>query len=98
MLDKNECQDIANKLLDQIEQFNFSIIGNSNWTDLFTMVDPKKIKIEHLNFADSLETFTRCITNISKVRIDSERFQGQIGPYFEKRLSENRIQSKTIFD
>jgi hypothetical protein len=96
MPNENERQDIASQLFCQLYQLNFPIFGNLNWTELFIIVDPAKIKIEYLNFANSLEAFTQCIINISKIFLDCSRFQEKIKDYFEKRISNGRIQSKMI--
>lgn len=94
--DKNECQDIAEKLLCRLHQLSSPINGNSSWTEIFTIVDPAKIDIKYLDLANSLETFTRCISNISKVLLHSEDFQMKIKGYFEERISKDHIHSKLI--
>lgn len=94
--DKNECQDIAEKLLDRLYQFGSPINGNSSWTEVFTILNPAKIDIHYLNLTNSLDTFTRCISNISKVLLHYEDFQTKIKDYFEERISKDHIHSKVI--
>ena len=96
MSDRNECQDIAEKLLYRLHQLSSPINGNSSWAEIFTIVDPAKIDIKYLDLANSLETFTRCISNISKVLSECEYFQMKIKGYFEERISKDHIHSKLI--
>lgn len=92
--DKSQRQDIANDLLDQLEKLNLPIVGNSNWIDLFIIVDPTKIKIEHLNLINSLKTFIICIIKLSKVLTDHNNFVKKMADYFEDRISQGYIPGK----
>ncbi len=71
-------EDIANKILLQLSRLEQPIIANSNWTDLFTMVNPQEIKINYLNLAASFETLIISITKISRVLKDYHRFEKQL--------------------
>jgi hypothetical protein len=87
-------QDIANELLDQLYKLDQSVFGDPNWTDIFTIMDPTKIKIEHLNLTDSLEAFIIGIIKISKVLSDYSHFEEQIAYYFENRVLHGCMQGK----
>lgn len=94
MFDINQCQDIAYQLLCQLHRLNFPIVGNTNWTALFTMIDPAKIEIKHLDLVDLLEVFIQCMNNISEVVLDDDPFQQPIKDYFDQRISEDHIRGK----
>ena len=87
----------AYKILSRLHKLNQPIFGDVNWTDLFTMIDPTKININHLNLTNSIETFIICITKISKVLIDSSTFEKDIDTYLENRILPNCIESKMIY-
>lgn len=56
----------ANKLLSRLCKLGETIYGDTNWTDLFTMIDLTKSKINYFNLTNSLETAIMCITKASK--------------------------------
>lgn len=92
--DEIQRQDIANELLYQLHKLEQPVYANSNWTDLFTIVDPHKIEINHLSLTNSFETFIICITKISKVFTDYVHFEKEITTYFENRVLDGYMQSK----
>lgn len=94
MFDKNQCEDIAYQLLCQLHRLNFPIVGDSNWTELFTMIDPAKIEIKYLDLVDSLEAFIQCMKHISKVLLEDNRFQRSIKDYFDQRISKKHIRGR----
>ena len=96
MDDKNQSQDIAYRLLCQLHHLKFPIVGDSNWTEIFNIADPAKIDIKYLNLANSLETFIRCVSSISKVLLDCSQLQKQMRDYFEERISKGDIRGNSI--
>jgi hypothetical protein len=91
-------QDIANEILLQLSSLDQPIIANSNWTDLFTMVDSQQIKIHHLNLAASFETLILCITKISEVLKDYHYFEKQLAiPVFYDYLPSKSINFSSIY-
>ncbi len=99
--DEKQRQGIANELLLQLFTLEQPIFGNSNWPDLFTIVNPDTIEINHLNLAASFETFILCITKIARILNGPQHFEEQIVACFENRVLYNHLQSKlrnhTIF-
>ncbi len=92
--DENQRQDMANELLHQLHKLDQPIFGNSNWTDLFTMVHPTKIDINQLNLTDSFKTLITCVTKVSKVLTDYSNFEENIADYLENRILNNCLQGK----
>jgi hypothetical protein len=86
----------AYKTLSRLHKINLPIFNDVSWTDLFTMIDPTKIDINHLNLTNSIETFVTCISKISKVLIDSTTFEKDMDTYLENRILTNCIEGKTI--
>jgi hypothetical protein len=70
------------------------IFSNFNWTDIFTIVDPNKIEINHLNLASSFEIFIICITKISKVLSNPNDFEKKMITYFDNRIYGDYMQGK----
>lgn len=89
-------QEIANELLQQLHKQQQPLSINSNWTDLFTLVDPEIINIKQLDLADTFESFISCITKISTVLQVHHQFEQDISDYFENRVFYNHLQSKSI--
>jgi hypothetical protein len=94
--DEKQRQGIANELLFQLFTLEQPIFGNSNWTDLFTIVNPATIEINHLNLAASFETFILCITKIARILKGPQHFEEQIVTCFENRVHYNHLQSKLL--
>jgi hypothetical protein len=92
--DENQRQIMAYELLDQLYKLDQPIVGNSHWTDLFTLINPTKIDVNQLNLIDSFETFIICIKKISQVLPNDSAFEVHIVDYLENRISNNYLQSK----
>lgn len=87
-------QDLACKLLSKLYRLEHIIIGDTNWTDLFLMVSPKQIVINHLELTNSFQTFYICISKISRVLSHAHVFRNQINDFFENQVSKDRLQGK----
>jgi len=94
--DKKQRQDVANELLQQLYNLEQPLSMNSNWIDLFRIVDPQIIDIKHLNLAVTFESFIMCITQISTVLQIHHQLEEQIGDYFQNRVFYNCLQSKNF--
>ena len=64
--DQTRREDAANKLLSRLCKLGETIYGDTNWSDLFIMIDLTKTKINYSSLTNSLETFILCITKTSK--------------------------------
>jgi len=94
--DEKQRQDVANELLQQLYNLEQPLSMNSNWIDLFTIVDPQIIDIKYLNLAVTFESFIMCITQISTVLQIHHQLEEQIGDYFQNRVFYNHLQSKNF--
>lgn len=87
-------EDLTYVILQQLSQLDKPIATSINWTNLFTLINPQKININHLNAACSFETFVLCIMKISKVMSMPNNFEEQIADYLENRVFFHHLKSK----
>lgn len=92
--DKKRRQDLSYELLLKLFQLEHKIIGHANWTDLFLMVPPETIVINHLELTKSFQTFFLCMSKISRVLSDDNDFKDQITAFFEDQVSKDHLQGK----
>jgi hypothetical protein len=92
--DENQRQVMAYELLNQLQNSDQPLFGNSHWIDLFTMIDPTKIDANQLNLTNSFETFIICITKISQVLPNNSSFENEIADYLENRIVNHCIEGK----
>ena len=95
IVDLEQRQTIAHQILLQLYQFNEPIYTNSNWTDLFTFVDPNMIRLQDIYIFDSFESYIIFITNVLPVHPDSEHFMKKITEELPRLIDFDKFRSKT---
>lgn len=94
--DQAQRRTVANKLLSRLCKLEEILYGDPNWTDLFTLVDPRIIHIDHMRLTKSIETFIICITKIAQVLPDTSTFEDALERHLEDRIGDNSIEGKII--
>ena len=97
IVNKQQREDLAHGILEQLAQLDEAITSNNQWIDLFTIINPENIDIRHLNPINSFETFVLCITKISQIIKQSNLFEEQINDYLEDRIRLKHLKSKFLF-
>ena len=87
---------VADELIDRLHKLDYTIFGDPNWTDLFTITDPKKININQLNVINSFEVLIIALTKISQALEDCSTFEENIDTYLENRVLPCCIEGKVI--
>ena len=94
MPDTKQRQDIANNLLEQLYELNLPIHASSTWTDLFTIVNPDKIKLQDMHLTNSFETYITIINKVLATHTDTKRFYNEIIDEFKKLIRNDHFRGK----
>ena len=78
-------KDLAIVLLQRLAELKKPILGR-NWTDLFSLVDPISITLDHFQLIDSMQMYVTILARILEVESNSTMIHSQLSGYFDQMI------------
>jgi hypothetical protein len=90
----NECKkDLANVLLQRFEELQKPVLG-LNWTELFTIVDPKILTLKQLELTRSIQTYITSVIQFLGININEMQIQDRLSRQFDQLIFDERLPGK----
>ena len=86
-------RDLANLVLQQLAIFQLPVLA-TNWTDLFSFVDPAVIDLKQLGLARSIETYIELLLAVLPKTAGEMRLNERIIEHFDLMIYDDRLMGK----
>ena len=92
---RNKVEDIANTILERLDDLKRPI-SNLCWHELLTLVSSDRIRLDHLKFNRSFDSYLTCIGKFSRELALDKNFKQNVAQHFDDLVHNNHFPSMFI--